>query len=172
MSSSTHVLGADVPGPPPPVVTERGPIAEPLSASARAARFARRQPTLVLGLVALMVIAAGGIFAPAWWTGDPLEMRPVERLTGPVAGHWFGTDNFGRDVYTRTVYGTRVSLLVGATVAATSLLIGTALGLLTGFHRRLDAIMMRVMDGLMAIPAILLALALLALVKASVLNVI
>ena len=119
MASSTHVLGADVPGPPPPVVTAREPIAERLSAGARAARFARRQPTLVLGLVVLVLIAAGGIFAPAWWTGDPLEMRPIERLTGPVAGHWFGTDNFGRDVYTRTIYGTRVSLLVGATVAVT-----------------------------------------------------
>ena len=172
MSSSTHVLGADVPGPPPPVVSAREPIAEHVSAGARAARFVRRQPTLVLGLVVLVVIAAGGIFAPAWWTGDPLEMRPAERLTAPMAAHWFGTDNFGRDVYTRTIYGTRISLVVGATVAVISLLIGTTLGLVIGFYRRLDAIMMRVMDGLMAIPAILLALALMAMLRASVRNVI
>jgi len=172
MSSSTHVLGADVPGPPPPVVSAREPVPERLSAAARAARFVRRQPTLVLGLIVLAVIAAGGVFAPAWWTGDPLEMRPVERLSAPAAGHWFGTDNFGRDVYTRTIYGTRVSLIVGATVAIASVVLGTTLGLIIGFYRRLDAVMMRVMDGLMAIPAILLALALMALMKASVRNVI
>src|SRR5258708_36762842 len=72
----------------------------------------------------------------------------------------------------RTIYGTRISLIVGATVLIVSLLIGTTLGLVIGFYRRLDAIMMRVMDGLMAIPAILLALALMALMKASVRNVI
>jgi peptide/nickel transport system permease protein len=147
-------------------------VAERLSAGARAARFARRQPTLVLGLAVLVLIAVSGLSAPIWWTGDPFEMRPSERLTAPMAGHWFGTDNFGRDVYTRTIYGTRVSLLVGTTVAILSLLIGTTLGLVIGFYRRLDTVMMRVMDGLMAIPAILLALALMALMKASVRNVI
>jgi peptide/nickel transport system permease protein len=172
MSSPTHVLGADVPGAPPPITTARDVVSERLSAGARAVRFVRRQPMLVLGLVVLALIAVAGVFAPAWWTGDPLEMRPADRLTGPAAGHWFGTDNFGRDVYTRTIYGTRVSLVVGSTVAIASLVIGTALGLVIGFYRRLDAIMMRVMDGLMAIPAILLALALMALMKASVPNVI
>jgi peptide/nickel transport system permease protein len=150
----------------------REAVSERLSARARAARFARRQPTLVLGLAVLVLIAVSGLSAPIWWTGDPFEMRPSERLTAPMAGHWFGTDNFGRDVYTRTIYGTRVSLLVGTTVAILSLLIGTTLGLVIGFYRRLDAVMMRVMDGLMAIPAILLALALMALMKASVRNVI
>jgi len=172
MSSSTHVLGADVPGSPPPITAAGEAIAERLTAGARVARFVRRQPTLVLGVVVLAIIVIGGVFAPAWWTGDPLEMRPAERLTGPAPGHWFGTDNFGRDVYTRTIYGTRISLIVGATVALASLVLGTTLGLVIGFYRRLDAVMMRVMDGLMAIPAILLALALMALMKASVRNVI
>ena len=146
--------------------------ADHLSRGARIIRFVRRQPTLMAGVVVLGVIVVAGVLAPLWWTGDPLEMRPAERLTSPVTGHWFGTDNFGRDVYTRTIYGTRVSLIVGATVAIVSLLIGTTLGLVIGFYRRLDAVMMRVMDGLMAIPAILLALALMALMKASVRNVI
>ena len=172
MSSSMHVLGADVPGAPPPVVAAREAIAERLSVGARIARFVRRQPTLVLGVTVLVIIVLAGALAPLWWTGDPLEMRPAERLTGPASGHWFGTDNFGRDVYTRTIYGTRISLIVGATVAVVSLLLGTTLGLVIGFYRRLDAVMMRVMDGLMAIPAILLALALMALMKASVRNVI
>ena len=167
--SSTGVLGADVP---PPAAAAREAIVDRLSAGARAVRFVRRQPTLVLGIVVLGLIMIAGVFAPVWWTGDPLEMRPAERLTGPVGIHWFGTDNFGRDVYTRTIYGTRVSLVVGATVAIASLLLGTTLGLVIGFYRRLDAVMMRVMDGLMAIPAILLALALMALMKASVHNVI
>jgi peptide/nickel transport system permease protein len=171
MSSSTHVLGTDVPGP-PPVAAARETVAERLSAGARAARFVRRQPTLVLGVAVLLLIVLAGVLAPVWWTGDPLEMRPAERLTAPTGGHWFGTDNFGRDVYTRTIYGTRVSMIVGATVAVASLLLGTTLGLVIGFYRRLDAVMMRVMDGLMAIPAILLALALMALMKASVRNVI
>ncbi|HEX3175877.1 MAG TPA: ABC transporter permease [Methylomirabilota bacterium] len=138
----------------------------------RLRRTLARHPTLVLGLAAMLLIVTGGVLAPVWRTGDPLEMRPAERLQAPSAEHWFGSDNFGRDVYTRTLYGTRVSLVVGAAVAVGSLVVGTALGLVIGFYRRLDSVMMRVMDGLMAIPAILLALALMALMKASVRNVI
>jgi peptide/nickel transport system permease protein len=163
MASSIRALGAELPAAP---ATERP------SAGHRFRRFARRNPTLVLGGAVMMLIAISGILAPAWWTGDPLAMRPVDRLQPPSLAHWFGSDNFGRDVYSRTLYGTRVSLVVGAAVALASLVIGTALGLVIGFYRRLDAVMMRVMDGLMAIPAILLALALMALMKASVRNVI
>jgi peptide/nickel transport system permease protein len=163
MASSVRALGAELPA---------APAAERLSASHRLRRFARRNPTLLAGGVVMVVIVLSGVLAPAWWTGDPLAMRPIDRLQPPSAAHWFGSDNFGRDVYTRTLYGTRVSLVVGASVALASLIIGTALGLVIGFHRRLDTVMMRVMDGLMAIPAILLALALMALMKGSVRNVI
>jgi len=148
-----------------PAPAERGALVQ-------ARRFLVRNPTLVAGLIALVVVVAGGVFAPVWWTGDPQAMRPVERLRAPSAEWWFGSDQYGRDIYTRTIYGTRVSLVVGAAVSVTSLLIGTALGLVIGFYRRLDAVMMRVMDGLMAIPAILLALALMALMRGSVRNVI
>lgn len=163
MASSIPVVRADL---------ATAPAAEVLTAGARLRRLIRRHPTLVLGGVVMTVILLTGVLAPAWWTGDPLVMRPVERLQPPSAAHWFGSDNFGRDVYSRTLYGTRVSLVVGASVAVASLLIGTALGLVIGFYRRLDTLMMRVMDGLMAIPAILLALALMALMKGSVRNVI
>jgi peptide/nickel transport system permease protein len=146
--------------------------AERLTAGGRLRRVVRRHPTLLLGAAVLVLIAAGGVFAPVWWTGDPLAMHPADRLQAPSGPHWFGTDNFGRDVYSRTLYGGRVSLVVGASVSLASLLVGTTLGLVIGFYRRLDAVMMRVMDGLMAIPAILLALALMALMKASVRNVI
>ena len=135
-------------------------------------RFLRRQPTLVIGLAVLLLILASGVLAPVWWTSDPQQMRPAQRLQPPSAVRWFGSDHFGRDVYTRTLYGARVSLVVGAAVALVSLAFGTMLGLVIGFYRRLDAVMMRVMDGLMAIPAILLALALMAMMRASVRNVI
>ena len=140
--------------------------------AARARRFIRRQPTFVVGLVVLLLILASGVLAPLWWTGDPQQMRPVQRLQPPSSARWFGSDHFGRDVYTRTLYGARVSLVVGAAVALVSLAFGTMLGLVIGFYRRLDAVMMRVMDGLMAIPAILLALALMAMMRGSVRNVI
>src|SRR6266567_4020980 len=126
-----------------------------------ARRALLRHPTLI-----------AGVLAPLWWTGDPLEMKPAVRLRPPSAERWFGSDNFGRDIYTRTLYGSRISLTVGAAVSTLSLVLGTTLGLVVGFYRRLDMIAMRVMDGLMAIPAILLALALMALMKASVQNVI
>ena len=137
-----------------------------------ALRFVTRNPTLVAGLGCLLLIVLAGVLANVWWTGDPQEMRTAERLRAPSGTHWFGSDHFGRDIYTRTLYGARISLVVGTIVAVASLLFGTTLGLVIGFYRRLDAIMMRVMDGLMAIPAILLALALMALMRASVRNVI
>jgi peptide/nickel transport system permease protein len=139
---------------------------------ARARRALARHPTLAIGLATLAFVTVLGVLAPLWWTGDPLEMKPAERLRPPSGERWFGSDQFGRDVYSRTVYGTRISLSVGTAVAVTSLVLGTALGLVIGFFRRLDAVVMRVMDGLMAIPAILLALALMALMKGSVRNVV
>jgi peptide/nickel transport system permease protein len=139
---------------------------------ALARRVLVRHPTLVGGLAVLAVVVLAGLLAPVWGTSDPEALRPAERLRPPSAGHWFGSDQFGRDIYTRTIYGTRVSLTVGGAVAVVSLLLGTTLGLVIGFYRRLDTLMMRVMDGLMAIPAILLALALMALMRGSVRNVI
>jgi peptide/nickel transport system permease protein len=146
--------------------------AMPAGRVARAGRFVRRQPMLVVGLLALLLIVVSGGLAPAWWTGDPLQMKPAQRLQPPSAERWFGSDHFGRDVYTRTLYGARVSLVVGASVAVLSLALGTTLGLAIGFYRRLDTVMMRVMDGLMAIPAVLLALALMAMMRGSVRNVV
>jgi peptide/nickel transport system permease protein len=107
-----------------------------------------------------------------WISGDPYSMKPVQRFKPPSDALWFGTDNLGRDVYARTVYGARVSLAVGITVAMVSVLIGLAIGLLAGFFSPVEAVVMRLMDGLMAIPAILLAIALVALYKGSILIVI
>ncbi|MGH7277834.1 MAG: ABC transporter permease, partial [Candidatus Rokuibacteriota bacterium] len=129
-------------------------------------------PPLVIGLVCLALIAIAALGAPGWGTTDPEALRPVARLRPPAAEQWFGTDQYGRDIYSRTLYGGRISLTVGASVAVLSLAFGVVIGLVSGYYRRLDAVVMRVMDGLMAIPAILLALALMALLRASVGNVI
>ena len=142
------------------------------SVQPRLRRFIRRNPTMTGGIVlfVLMVIVAVG--APYWGTSDPLELNPIDRLLSPSTLHWFGTDMLGRDLYSRTLYGSRVSLAVGMCVATLSMSIGLAIGLVSGYHRHVDAVVMRVMDGMMAISAILLAIALMALVSGSVQNVI
>jgi peptide/nickel transport system permease protein len=131
-----------------------------------------RHPGVVFGSVVLAALTVMAIFAPWLGTGDPLAINPVERLKPPSESAWLGTDFYGRDLYTRVVYGARISLVVGITVATLAITIGLTIGLLAGYIRWLDAVIMRIMDGLMAIPAILLALALMALMKASVRNVI
>ena len=138
----------------------------------RLGRLIRRHPTMVSGIVLLGFMVLMAVGAPYWGTLDPLELNPIERLYAPSMQHWFGTDMLGRDLYSRTVYGSQISLVVGGCVAILSVSVGLAIGLLSGYHRQVDAIIMRVMDGLMAIPAILLAIALMALVSASVQNVI
>ena len=145
--------------------------AEP-ARSGRLRTFLRRHPTTAVGggLLALMVAMA--IFAPYLGTVDPQALSPVHRLKWPSAAYWFGTDMLGRDVYSRTIYGARVSLTVGISVALLSIGVGMAIGLVSGFNRWVDSIVMRVMDGLMSIPAVLIAIALMALNRASLQNVI
>lgn len=133
---------------------------------------ARFHPTVAIGGVILLTVVLASVFAPWLGTVDPMKISPLNRMKQPNATLWFGADLVGRDVYSRTVYGARVSLIVGISVATLSLLIGLVIGLLSGFLRWFDAIVMRVMDGMMAIPAILLAVALIALTGASLKNVI
>lgn len=126
----------------------------------------RRNPTIAFGLALLTALIILALIAPLI-AGDPLKLSPVNRLRPPSDRFWFGTDQFGRDVYARTIYGGRVSLVVGLTVAGLACALGLAIGLLCGFYRWIDGILMRVMDGLMAIPSILLAIALITLVRPS-----
>ena len=133
----------------------------------RAWRFARRNPTLVIGLIILVAMLLAALAAP-WVAGDPYSMKPVQRFKAPSDTLWFGTDNLGRDVYARTIYGARVSLAVGLTVALVAVSTGLVIGLLAGFFKPVETVVMRLMDGLMAIPAILLAIALISLFKGSV----
>ncbi|HEV2040083.1 MAG TPA: ABC transporter permease, partial [Casimicrobiaceae bacterium] len=150
-------------------------IASPKSVSPTWRRFRdafRRHPTALIGGVILICMVAISILAPWLGTTDPQAVAPIKRLKPPSADFWFGTDMLGRDVYSRVVYGARVSLIVGLAVAMFSTVLGVAIGLVTGYVRFLDAVVMRVMDGLMSIPSVLLAIALMALTKASVGNVI
>lgn len=122
---------------------------------------------LVLAVIVVLTLLAQWI-APH----DPLTMNPMARLKGPIEGHPLGTDNFGRDILSRVLIGGQLSLIIGIATAVVSVLIGLAIGMVAGFFRTADAIIMRMMDALMAIPSILLAIALVALNGPSVGSVI
>ena len=127
-----------------------------------------RHPRLAIAGVLLGTLLGLALFAPWITQYDPLALAVTQRLRPPSALHWFGTDAYGRDTFSRTIYGGRISMLIGASVAVFSAVIGVALGLLGGTIRWLDPIVMRISDGLMSIPAILLAIALMSLTKDSV----
>lgn len=135
-------------------------------------RFVSRHLALVIGATLLTVLVLLALAAPLLAPFDPVALDVTHRLRPPGPPHWFGTDNFGRDVFSRTLYGGRISLLVGLSTTVLSSLIGTAIGIAAGMFRWADAALMRVMDGLMAIPAILLAVAMMTLVRPGVLIVI
>jgi peptide/nickel transport system permease protein len=132
--------------------------------------FVRRK-IVAVGAVLVMITTAVGLVAPLFAV-DPARMDVAARLTAPGAAHWFGTDDLGRDVYARVVYGARLSLMVGVAVVAFSFTVGMTAGLAAGYFRGLDNVIMRIMDGLMAFPAIILAIALMASLGPSVTNVI
>ncbi len=144
----------------------------PLDRVRAGARWLWRHPIILIGLAIVLAMVALAVASPLFATHDPIRLNPTGRLKPPSAEHWFGTDQLGRDVYSRVIYGARISLLVGFSVAALSTVFGLAIGLVTGFVRKVDAVVMRIMDGLMSIPSILLAIALISLGKSSVENVI
>jgi peptide/nickel transport system permease protein len=146
----------------------------------------RRNTAVVIGGCLLALLTVISLLAPWLGTIDPTLIDPINRdllpgaseevmtLTGETFQHtyWMGSDSYGRDIYSRVLYGGRVSLIVGVTVAALSLVLGLVIGLIAGYVRWLDGVVMRIMDGLMAIPGILLAIALVALWRASLPTVI
>lgn len=160
-ASSRVAAAPDLPDILPPVKMRRGLWG-----------FVVRHPTMAIGLAILAVMAFVAIFAPWLGTVDPTALAPAKRTRAPSADFWFGSDAFGRDIYSRVLYGARVSLIVGFAVAALASLAGLTIGLVSGYIRAVDGIVMRAMDGLMSIPPILLAVALMALTRASVGNVI
>ena len=138
----------------------------------RAPTFALRHPVLVAGSFLLALMIALALFAPWIVPHDPTEMNVIQRLKPPSAEFPLGTDALGRDILSRTLYGARVSLLVGVSVALFSALTGIVIGTMAGFNRLADKIIMRFMDGMMAIPGILLAVALMTLIHASIATVV
>jgi peptide/nickel transport system permease protein len=158
-------------------------LVDEAAAAAAAARRPRtiaqlaRHPGVLFGGGVLLAMALIALLAPFLGTLDPAAIDPIHRNFTPGQAntvelrggrevewtHWMGTDSLGRDVYSRVIYGARVSLIIGVSVAVLSIAAGLAIGLVSGYIRWLDAIVMRVMDGLMAIPAILLAIGLVSL---------
>ena len=174
MSATADAVGLEVPPGLPPV-PRRGAL-----------RRLWKNPTVAIGVTILALIFLMGLAAPLLTSIDPAQINPAYRNKKPGAEevvrrddgtkttvtHWMGTDSLGRDVYARVVYGARASFVVGIAVAVISVAIGLVIGLVGGYIRWLDAIAMRIMDGLMAIPAILLAIAVVSLSKAGLLAVI
>jgi peptide/nickel transport system permease protein len=147
-------------------------VLPPVKARGRVRMFIHRYPTMAIGGVLLFLIFFIAVAAPLLFTVDPTALAPARRTRVPSAQYWFGTDMLGRDIYSRVLYGARVSLIVGFAVAALASGIGMTIGLISGFVRWADAVIMRIMDGLMSIPPILLAIALMALTRGSVGNVV
>jgi peptide/nickel transport system permease protein len=145
-----------------------------------------RDGSIIFGAFVILFMVVIALTAPWLGTKSPTEINPTLRNRTPgfeqtirnddgstrVFTYRMGTDSLGRDIYSRVVYGSRISLIIGATVAIISIGIGLVIGLISGYIRWLDAIVMRLMDGLMAIPAILLAIALVSLFRAGLLSVI
>ncbi len=167
------------------VILDTPIAAAPVKPSA-AFRNLARNPGIVFGGAVVAIVVLMGLLAPWLGTIDPTAISPIARNKIPGAEFFqrtdtgerikmialFGTDGLGRDIYSRVIYGARVSLLVGVSVALISVACGLFIGVLAGFFRIFDAIIMRIMDGLMAIPAILLAIAMVSLFRSSVLTVI
>ena len=141
--------------------------------SKKKANFSRiiKNKMLLCGLGVLCVMAIISVFAPLIATYSPLEINPVNRLQPPSVEHIFGTDEFGRDLFSRVIYGTRISFFIGTAVALIAGLIGMTIGLVSAYFRFLDHILMRIIDGVYAFPSILLALAIVAVRGPNVFNV-
>jgi peptide/nickel transport system permease protein len=131
-------------------------------------KFLASGPFVTIATVCLTLVFASAIFAPWLAPHDPLQLAPALRLNPPSSQFPLGTDGYGRDLLSRILYGGRISLLIGVGAAVVSIAIGLAIGLVSGFFKWIDAVVMRVMDGLMAIPSILLAIAVISLSGANI----
>ena len=135
-------------------------------------RVSARNPTMVAGIAVVLAMLLIAICAPLIASSDAGDVDPFNRFAEPQSDFWFGTDNLGRDVFSRTIFGTRISLTVGLSVALVSLICAILIGLPAGYYPKLDTVIMRLMDGLMSIPSVLLAMAMMALLGGSMQNVI
>lgn len=130
-------------------------------------KFLVSSPIIAIAAICLTLVVASAIFANWLSPHDPQQLAPALRLKPPGGSFPLGTDAYGRDLLSRVLYGGRISLLIGVGAAVISVAIGLAIGLVSGFFKWVDAVVMRIMDGLMAIPSILLAIAVVSLSGAS-----
>ncbi len=160
------------PGPLPTASARPAESPEGGRGPSKLSRRLRRGRLIILGVLLAVIPLVAGILAP-WVAPDlPDRLDPMNRLAAPSANHLFGTDELGRDLLTRVIYGGRLSLLVGSLVVLISTLLGTLCGLSAGYLRRLDPLVMRTMDGLLALPDLLLAIALMASLGPNIANVV
>ena len=131
----------------------------------------RNKGVWIGGIIVLFMIFMA-VFAPLLTPLDPMRLHPMNRLKPPMEGHLFGTDSMGRDVFSMVIYGSRISLGVGILVMVVTSLAGIAMGLISGYYKFLDNIIMRVNDGMMAVPSIILAIALMAVLGPRVSNIV
>lgn len=138
----------------------------------KARRIASRHPNLLVGFILFLLVTIVALAAPLIMTHSPTLQNPSDRLLSPSGDHFFGTDGQGRDVFSRTVKGSQLSLLVGVAVSVFTCIIGGLIGLISGFMPRIDGVIMRVMDALMAFPSIVLAIGIMAVRGAEITNVV
>ena len=131
-----------------------------------------RNSLCVVGVASLLLVVVVALLAPVLTAYDPIKVDPRSMLAEPSAVHLFGTDHFGRDLYTRVLFGTRISLRIGTIVTLLTGVLGAVIGLASGYFRRLDGPIMRLMDVLMAYPAILLAIGVMAVLGTGEINAI
>ncbi|THE09378.1 ABC transporter permease [Bacillus timonensis] len=132
--------------------------------------FKKKRNLIALGILVLLTV---GTITASWWLPvSPSKMDSAQRLLAPSGKYWFGTDHFGRDIFGQTVVASRISLLVGLSVALISTVLGTITGLIAGYYKKADFLIMRIIDGMLAFPSLLLALALVAALGGSVTNII
>jgi ABC-type dipeptide/oligopeptide/nickel transport system permease subunit len=156
---------------PPQTVNQGKVIADTPSRLQKSWRLFRRNTLAVGGLIIILVFIIIAILGPWIMPFDPIDQDLPSQLQGPSGTHWFGTDDFGRDILSRVISGTRVSLMVGLLATGIGAAVGTSAGLIAGFYPRLDTIVMRFMDILLAFPSILLAIGVIAVLGPSLTNV-
>lgn len=125
----------------------------------------------MISLCILLLIALASVSAVYWLPHSPYQINPDGRLLAPSTTFWFGTDDFGRSIFSRTIVAAKVSLFVGSVVAVISTCVGTLIGLLSGYYKKADFLIMRIIDGMLAFPSLLLALALVAALGGSLTNI-
>ena len=142
------------------------------SMARRLRRLLATQPLGAIGLVVFLLLITASAFAPIIATHDPYFQDVPVRFTGPSGEHWFGTDDFGRDLFSRIIYGSRISLAVGLAAVGFGTTAGAVIGIISAFYRRVDLLLQRVIDAWLAVPTLILALTIVAVFGASLINTI